>query len=72
MLEPYNKCDNPACRRKVKVGVAYCCTPCWQAHDGGYEIHPAGSLNHSGGCDQRMTQRGGPLPAVQQAPEPCR
>lgn len=47
------KCLKPDCMRKVKEGVAYCCSPCATAADGKYEIH-----EHSEWCDKRNDERG--------------
>jgi predicted phage terminase large subunit-like protein len=54
----YNRCGKPDCDRTVKPGVLFCCAPCAQAADGGYEIHA-----HSDGCDRRAGERGTALPA---------
>jgi predicted phage terminase large subunit-like protein len=62
---PYQECRKPDCLRMVSLGAAYCCVPCAEAADGGYEIHA-----HSAGCDQRAAERGsGPVPqAVPEMP----
>ena len=49
MADEYRKCYKPDCRRKVKEGAAYCCTPCVAADAIGHEIH-----QHSVGCDERV------------------
>ena len=53
MADEYWKCYKPDCRRKVKEGAAYCCTPCVAADAIGHEIH-----QHSVGCDERAAERG--------------
>ena len=47
------KCLKPDCMRKVKEGIAYCCSPCATADEGKYEIH-----EHSEWCNQRNDERG--------------
>lgn len=47
------KCLKPDCMRKVKLGVAYCCTECSVAAEGRFEIHA-----HSKGCNARTAERG--------------
>lgn len=59
MAYPQNlkKCDNPLCERRVSVSTKYCCVACGDAHEGGYEIHKAGPLAHSQGCNERDRER---------------
>lgn len=58
-------CTNPLCDRAVAANslgerrAEYCCTACWEAHRGRYEIHEDGPLAHSNGCDMRWQERQG-------------
>lgn len=60
----HGRCRNPHCRRKVKHGVAYCCTTCATAHEDRWELEddaPEGThplLRHTGLCDARREERG--------------
>lgn len=51
-------CVNPSCDHQVRVGAAYCCNACGDAHEKGYEIHEDGPLGHSEGCLERHAKRG--------------
>ena len=57
MNDELKKCDNPECSRLVRKGVEYCCAPCRQAREDGYEIHESGPLGHSEGCNRRHEER---------------
>lgn len=67
VLEPdanagsHQECSKPDCTRRISLGAprGYCCTPCAEAADGGYEIHA-----HSAGCDQRAAKRSADAPAA--------
>lgn len=48
-------CATPGCGRPTTSD--HCCTPCWSAHDGRYEIHEVGPLAHSEGCEERTARR---------------
>lgn len=61
----FAKCDKPDCLRKVKPGIAYCCTSCATAAQSPapYELAPydPGShwvLVHSKDCEERSAARG--------------
>jgi hypothetical protein len=61
----YGKCGKPDCRRKVKPGVAYCCTSCATAAQAPapYELAPYDPashwvLVHSKDCEERSAERG--------------
>ncbi len=51
-LPPYRACAKPDCARLVSYQAQYCCTPCYYADEGGYEI-----AAHSPGCDARYAER---------------
>lgn len=54
----FNKCTKPDCFRKVKQGIAFCCTPCSYAAEKKFEIHTEGPLAHTESCNQRDAERG--------------
>lgn len=62
MDEQLKRCDNPACRRHIRIGICYCCASCSLAHTRGYEIHDSGPFAHSGWCDRRHKERMMALP----------
>lgn len=57
MNEILKQCDNPECKRRTKFGILFCCSPCSAAYYGKYEIHEAGPLAHSEGCNRRHADR---------------
>jgi len=63
--DPFGKCLKPDCLRKVKPGVAYCCTSCATAAQAPapYEIAPYDPashwvLVHGADCEERSAGRG--------------
>jgi hypothetical protein len=55
---PVSSCRNPSCEALV-TSAAYCCGPCANAAEGGYEIHEAGLLAHTDFCRTRQALRTG-------------
>ena len=51
-MDEYHKCGKIDCHRLVSPASIFCCIPCAQASEGGYEIH-----EHSPGCDKRTAER---------------
>lgn len=54
--EELHACGKPDCGRLVSPASVFCCLPCAQASEGGYEL-----AAHSAGCDQRAAGRGAGL-----------
>lgn len=61
----FEACDNPACNRKVRVGVLYCCGGCSASHDTRSEIAGPGDpesvrrvFAHSDDCEAKAAARG--------------
>lgn len=57
------KCGNPACLRRIKPSVAYCCAGCATCHTDHAEAgnlsdgdHPL--ISHAPTCDARHAERG--------------
>lgn len=50
-----HRCGNPLCDRLTTAD--HCCSPCASAREGHYEIHEAGPLAHSEGCNERAARR---------------
>jgi hypothetical protein len=51
-MAEYHKCGKPDCYRLVSPVSIFCCSPCAEASEGGYEI-----AQHSPGCDERAAER---------------
>ena len=74
MVFPFDGLESPVfpcrgCTRLVPAGVLYCCAPCADAADNGFEVHEYGILGHSKDCDGRMKKRAEQF-AIQNGTEP--